>query len=53
MDTETKYALYVVLLEDTNEAYTNLAQNVDTVETIALDLTYDEAMDKLQEKAWG
>lgn len=50
---ETKYAVYLVIIEDTNEAYSHLTVNVDTIETVKLELSYDEALDLIQEKAWG
>lgn len=55
MNDEIKYAIYLVLVEDTNEAYDRLKQEggVDTIETIKLDLEYDEAVELIQEKAWG
>jgi hypothetical protein len=52
-ETEIKYAVYVVLVEDSNNAFEHLMAAVDTVETVKLDLDYEKALELLQEKAWG
>lgn len=48
-----KYALYIVLIEDTDEAYTELIRGIDSIETVKLGLDYEDAIELMQERAWG
>jgi len=44
-DGEARYAVYIVIIEDTNEADMALAESVESLDRVAEGLTYQHAED--------
>lgn len=49
-----KFAVYIVIIEDTNEALENLSHHVVSLEDIDMDLSFTEAVQHIDDiKRWA